>query len=57
MIAAETQSGARLAVALAPALADLFGHAIGAEGPDPYTLAEPAVPPVWESQAASEGRC
>jgi hypothetical protein len=54
MIAAETQSGARLAVGLAPALAALFGHATRAEGPDPYTFADPAVPPVWESQAASE---
>jgi hypothetical protein len=57
MLAAETQSCARLAMALAPAFAGLFGRATRGEGPETYTLADPAAPTVWESPAASGGRC
>jgi hypothetical protein len=55
MITPGTRSCARLAVALASAFA-LFERAIRGEGPETYTLADPAAPSVWKSPAAFGGR-
>jgi hypothetical protein len=56
MMTAETKSCARLAVALAPAFAGPYGRGSRGDRTETYTLADPAAPTVWESQAASGGR-